>query len=50
MNDLLVDANKQIAGFFEADSSKVEQVGNNEVAAIADLCKRANEKKESLSS
>jgi len=46
MNDLLVDANKQIAGFFEADSSKVEQVGNNEVAAIADLCKRANDKKD----
>ena len=48
MNDLLIDANKQIAGFFEADSPKVEQVGNNEVAAIASLCKSANEKKEQI--
>ena len=46
MNDPLVNAHKQISSFFEAESSKVEQVGNNEVAAIADLCKRANEKKE----
>ena len=46
MNDPLVNAHKQIAGFFEPESPKVEQVGNNEVAAIADLCKRANEKKE----
>ena len=46
MNDTLIDAHKQISGFFEPESPKVEQVGNNEVAAIADLCKRANEKKE----
>jgi len=48
MNDPLVNAHKQISSFFEAESSKVEQVGNNEVAAIADLCKRANEKKEQI--
>ena len=48
MNDPLVNAHKQIAGFFEPESPMVEQVGNNVVAAIADLCKRANEKKEQI--